>query len=73
MCDDTNFNDIENRRNDLLFRIFARIPVGETMGLSTAVRTLTSGLGNLHMHLAGYDVVPDEIKRLLEERMKKFN
>uniref|UniRef100_A0A0N5AK53 Tr-type G domain-containing protein n=1 Tax=Syphacia muris TaxID=451379 RepID=A0A0N5AK53_9BILA len=70
--DEIDKNDTKNNYKKGLFRIFARIPVGETLGLSTAVRTLTSGLGNLHMHLAGYDVVPDEIKCLLAEK-KRIN
>lgn len=52
------------------FRVFSRIPVAETLGLSSAVRSLTSGLGTLHMRSAGYADVPPEAQNRIVQKVK---
>ncbi|VDD91051.1 unnamed protein product [Enterobius vermicularis] len=51
--------------------IFSRIPVAETLGFSNALRSLTSGLGTLHMRVAGYVDVPPEQQNVIVQKVKR--
>ncbi|KAK0412770.1 hypothetical protein QR680_006400 [Steinernema hermaphroditum] len=46
----------------------ARMPLAETTGIASAIRTATSGLGNLHMQFADYEHVSEHDQAMIVAR-----
>ncbi|VDK26773.1 unnamed protein product [Anisakis simplex] len=53
-----------------MIRICARMPLAELSGISGTIRTITSGLGDLHMQLEGYEQVSEKAQALIKSRSK---
>lgn len=52
-----------------MVRVYARMPLAELTGIASTIRTITSGLGDIHMQLEGYDHVSEQAQAFIKSRM----
>ena len=61
-----------NARDDGIFEIDAEVPLAETFGYATDLRSMTQGQGTFTMELLGYRKVPANIQeQVVAERTKE--
>uniref|UniRef100_A0A183UTS0 Tr-type G domain-containing protein n=1 Tax=Toxocara canis TaxID=6265 RepID=A0A183UTS0_TOXCA len=51
-----------------MVRVSARLPLAELFGISGTIRTITSGLGDMHMQLEGYDSVSTQAQAFIKSK-----
>ena len=73
--------DINRRRGEILgievnnysTTVKSLIPLGETFGYVTTLRSLTSGRANMNMEFSHYNIMPSELAQEIVFKMKGIN